>query len=175
MTKTPRPTFWIARSSPYAPKHMWFKPPERRRKRHVATFQASFDDEPPLQIPFLYPQEAIRKRQRLIAESPNVIDLNSYRERATHVPGYQERPVGIPFLHNQQQTAGINCSVRRPGQWFAEVFVFARVPVKGEDVVLSYEPGVYVVRSITHLACEPGSVSRPCVQIRLRAKRKKKH
>jgi len=80
----------------------------------------------------------------------------------------------MPFLPNQQRIAGVICSVRRPDQWHTELFEFVRVPVKDEEVVLSYEPGVYVVRSIMHLASEPGSETGPHVQICLRAKSKKK-
>ena len=177
MTKTRTMVIIIPRGCRRPQKRICFKPLVRgnqayQRKR--ATLRRFFDCEPPLRIKILDPLAAVRRRQRWMSENPNVIDLKSHPARTAPGADNPGQLAGTPFLHNLQQLAELKCLVCRPGRSRTEVFEFVRVPEEGEEVVLAFEPDVYVVRSITHLASEPGSGLLPCVRICLRAKPKKK-
>jgi len=128
-----------------------------------------FDREPPIPTPD--PLAEIRKRQLLVATSPNVIDLSSYRARV------QERLAATPVAHNPEAPVAMKCTVvrpgDRPGQRHWQIFEFVKVPALGDEVTLGYDPDVYIVRSVTHLAVEPGS-GQPSVLIRVRAKKRKR-
>jgi hypothetical protein len=117
------------------------------------------------------PSVEIRKRQMLIAMSPNVFDLSSYRKS---IPA--ERPAIAPVAKKPEAPIiAIRCTVVRPGnrigKWKREQFEFVSLPARGDEITLRNDTRFYVARSIMHWAVEPGC-GQPFVQIRLRVKKR---
>jgi hypothetical protein len=151
------------------------EPPKRsqftKRVRLIRRMQFKRSLPKKLELHRTDPLAEIRKRKLLVATSPNVIDLSRYHAR---VP---KRLVATPVAHNSDAPVAIKCTVirsgDRPGQRHWQIFEFVMVPELGAEIALGYDPDVYIVRSVTHLAVEPGT-GQPSVLIRVRAKKRKR-
>jgi hypothetical protein len=131
---------------------------------------------PPSRVALPVRPKSVRPLERslrdLINSSVNVVDLPAYRRRKAPVPDEQGPLLGIPVEYSPPPlTGGVRCSVRQIGDSHGEPFDFPRVPRVHEELVLGFDPALYIACSILNLDTEPGSL---LPRVRVEAKRKKR-